>query len=354
MAAMRGGDMVDMKLLSKLTESFGVPGHEGEIAGIMMEEFRKAGYKAEIDRFGNVIARPRKAMKKPLMLGAHMDEIGMLVKFINDQGVIRLVKVGGIDNRVLVNQRVVIQTEGGRIYGVIGNKPPHMQKAEEMKAAIDNKSLFIDIGAKDRKDAEKMGVRIGDPISFDIETKVLNKRLITGKALDNRVGCYVLLDIARRVRGRNVVLVGTTQEEVSTFGKGAMVAAYNLEPSAFIAVDTSIAGDHPEMSEDDALIRLNKGPAISLVEAGGRGNFADSALSKKCIEAAKKAKMPYQLEVIEGGATDAASVYGERGGIPSIAICVPTRYIHSNVAVCSMDDIEKTANYLAKLVEALA
>ena len=346
--------MVDMKLLTRLTEAFGVPGYEGEIAGIMVEEFKKAGYKASIDNFGNVIARSPRAGKKPLMLGAHMDEIGMLVKYVNEKGFVRFVKVGGIDNRVLVNQRVVIQTEKGRLYGVIGNKPPHMQKAEEMKAAIDNKSLFIDIGAKNRKDAEKMGIRIGDPISFDISTKVLNGKLVTGKALDNRVGCYILLELAKRLKGKNVVLVGTTQEEVSTFGKGAMIAAYNLEPSAFIAVDTSIAGDHPEMSEDESLIHLGKGPALCLVEAGGRGNFADAKLKQASIDAAKKNKIPFQIEVIEGGATDAASVYGERGGIPSIAICVPTRYIHSNVAVCAMDDIDKTTNYLVKFVEAIA
>ncbi|MCX6772259.1 MAG: M42 family metallopeptidase [Candidatus Micrarchaeota archaeon] len=346
--------MVDMDLLCKLTETFGVPGHEEEIAKLMAAELKKSGYKTEIDRFGNVIARAPGCKKKPMMLGAHMDEIGMLVKFVNDKGFLRFVKVGGIDNRVLVNQRVVIETEKGRIYGVIGNKPIHMQKAEDMKMAIDNKSLFIDIGAKNKKDAEKMGVKIGDPIAFDLSTKILNGKLVTGKALDNRVGCYVLLDIAKRVKNRNVVLVGTTQEEVSTFGKGAMIAAYNLEPASFIAVDTSIAGDHPEMSEDESLIQLNKGPAICIVEAGGRGNFADSQLTKSCISVSKKHKIPTQLEVIEGGATDAASVYGERGGIPSIAICVPTRYIHSNVAVCSVDDIERTANYLVKLIEEIA
>lgn len=346
--------MVDMPLLCRLTESFGVPGNEQEIAKIMAAEFKKAGYRAEIDRFGNVIARSPGCRKRPVMLGAHMDEIGMLVKFINDKGFLRFVKLGGIDNRVLVNQRVVVQTEKGPIYGVIGSKPPHMQKAEDMKMAIDNKSLFIDVGAKDRKDAEKMGLKIGDSIAFDISTKVLNGKLVTGKALDNRVGCYVLLEIARKVRNRNVVLVGTAQEEVSTFGKGAMVAAYNLEPSAFIAVDTSIAGDHPEMTEDESLIHLNKGPALCIVEAGGRGNVADASLKEQCISVAKKSKTPFQLEVIEGGATDAASVYGERGGIPSIAVCVPTRYIHSNVAVCAISDIEKTANYLVKLVEEIA
>ncbi|MCX8194722.1 MAG: M42 family metallopeptidase [Candidatus Micrarchaeota archaeon] len=346
--------MADVQLLAKLSESFGVPGHEKEIAQIMAEEFRKSGYKVDIDRFGNVIARSPACRKKPLMIGAHMDEIGMLVKFINEKGFIRFAKIGGIDNRVLVNQRVVIQTENGRIYGVIGSKPPHMQKPEEAKNAIDNKQLFIDIGARSKKEAEKMGVKIGDPISFDMQLKVLNGKLVTGKALDDRVGCYVLLEVARRVKNKNVVLVGTAQEEVSTFGKGAMIAAYNLEPSQFIAIDTSIAGDHPEMSEDEAVVHLGKGPVLSLVEAGGRGNVADAKLKASCIAVAKKHKIPYQLEVIEGGATDAASVYGEKGGIPSIAICVPTRYIHSNVAVCSIEDIEKSINYIAKLADELA
>lgn len=346
--------MADMGMIARLTESFGLPGHESEVAGIMASEFKKIGYRTEIDRFGNVIAYSPRAKKAPLMLGAHMDEIGLLVKFVNEKGFLRFVKVGGIDNRILVNQRVVISTEKGKIYGVIGSKPPHMQKAEDMKSAIDNRNLFIDIGAKNRKDAEKMGVRIGDPIFFDLTTKLLNNKLVTGKALDNRIGCYILLEVAKKVKGKNVVLVGTAQEEVSTFGKGAMIAAYNLQPATFIAVDTSIAGDHPEMSEDESLIQIGKGPAICIVEAGGRGNVADAQLTKICVSVAKKAKVPYQLEVIEGGATDAASVYGERGGIPSIAICVPTRYIHSNVAVCSLEDVDKTANYVVKLVEELA
>lgn len=111
-------------MITKLTESFGIPGHEGDIATIMMTEFKKMGYKSEIDRFGNVVARSPAAKKSPIMLGAHMDEIGMLVKFINEKGFLRFVKVGGIDNRILVNQRVVISTEKGKIYGVIGNKPP--------------------------------------------------------------------------------------------------------------------------------------------------------------------------------------------------------------------------------------
>lgn len=341
--------MVDIELLSKLAGAFGVPSEEGEIARIMSDEFRRIGYKVQMDRMGNVIARSPKCGNNPLMIGAHMDEIGLMVKFVNDQGFIRFVKLGGIDNRVLLNQRVVIQAEGKKIYGVIGNKPPHMQKAEEMKEAVDNKKLFIDIGAKNKKDALKMGIKIGQPICFDLDLKVLNERVVTGKALDDRVGCYAIIEAARKLKGKDIVFVGTAQEEVSTFGKGAAIAAYNLQPRAFIAVDTSIAGDHPEMSEDETLVHINKGPALVLVEAGGHGNVADRKLRDDVLKIARGAKIACQIEVIEGGSTDAASVYNVRGGIPSIAIGVPSRYIHSNVSICGLDDIDATVKLVEKL-----
>lgn len=341
--------MVDIKLLGKLADAFGVPSEEREIADIMEAEFRKIGYKVTLDRIGNVIAFSPKAARKPLMIAAHMDEIGLMVKFINEQGFIRFIKVGGIDNRVLLNQRVVIKTEKGKIYGVIGNKPPHMQKAEEMREAVDNKRLFIDVGAKNRKEALKMGIKVGQPICFEMPLKEMNGRMVTGKALDDRVGCYAILEAAKQLKDRNVVFVGTSQEEVSTFGKGAAIAAYNVEPGAFIAVDTSIAGDHPEMSEDEALVHLGKGVCITLVEAGARGNVVDAKLRNDVLKIAEKEKIPVQLEVIEGGATDAASVYNVKGGIPSVAIGVPTRYIHSNVSVCDLGDIDKTV----KLVVAI-
>lgn len=341
--------MVDVKLLARLSNAFGIPSQEGEIREIMAKEFEKIGYEAHVDRIGNVIAKGKGAKSGALMIGAHMDEIGLMVKFINDKGFIRFIKMGGIDNRVLLNQRVVIQTAKGKIYGVIGHKPPHLQKKEESKEALDNKQLFIDVGASSKKEAEKMGVAIGDPVCFDMELKTLNGKLVTGKALDNRVGCYALLEAAKKLRGKNVVFVGTAQEEVSAFGKGAALSAYNLQPAAFIALDTTIAGDHPEMGEDDSIVHLGKGPALTLVEAGGIGNVADEKLRAKIMEIAKKAKISLQIEVVEGGATDAASVYNVRGGIPSIAIGVPARYIHSNVSVCSLKDIEKTVELLVHI-----
>ncbi len=344
--------MADLKLLSKLSEAFGVPGNEEEISGIMEAEFKKAGLKTERDRIGNVIAYGAGAKKSPLMLGAHMDEIGLMVKFISDKGFIRFIKIGGIDNRILPNQRIVIRTKKGGVPGVIGCKPPHLQKEEETKSAIECKHLFIDVGAKDAKEAAALGIEIGDPIGFAMPLTVLNKNLITGKALDNRIGCYILLQLAKTLKHKNIIFVGTVQEEVSTFGKGAAIGAYNLSPVAFIAIDTTIAADHPETSEDESAIALGKGPAIGLVEAGGHGNMADKALAASVLSLCKKHKIPHQLEVIDGGATDATTVYNVRGGIPSIAISVPARYIHSNVSVCKLSDIEKTQELMEKIAAA--
>jgi tetrahedral aminopeptidase len=344
--------MADLKLLAKLSEAFGVPGNEEEISSVMESEFKRAGLKVSRDRIGNVIAHGSGAKKNPLMLGAHMDEIGLMVKFITEKGFIRFIKIGGIDNRVLPNQRVVVRTRKGSVPGVIGCKPPHLQKEEETKSAIECKHLFIDVGAKDAKEVAALGIEIGDPVGFEMQMVVLNKNLVAGKALDNRVGCYILLQLAKKLKGKNIIFMGTVQEEVSTFGKGAALGAYNLLPSAFIAIDASIAADHPETSEDESAIALGKGATIGLVEAGGHGNMADKQLAASIISICKKHKIPHQLEVIEGGATDAATVYNVRGGIPSISISVPVRYIHSNVSVCKVSDIEKTQELMERLVAA--
>lgn len=334
-------------LMEKLSNAFGPTGFESEVAKLMEAELKKNCQKVSIDRMGNVIGSMGKGERPEVMLGAHMDEVGLMVKSITEKGFIRFIKVGGIDDRVLPNQRVLVRTESGRmIDGVIGTKPPHMLKEEDMKKPIEYKQMFVDIGATSRKDAEKMGVTIGSPIGFKVEFARLGNGLFTGKALDNRIGCYVMLEAAKRVKG-NYLFVGTVQEEVSTFGKGAMVSAFKYNPAHFIAVDTAVAADHPECTEDEANIKLGQGPCISLVEAAGRGNFSDRRMVDWLVKTAKKHDIPYQLEVVEGGSTDAARVFNVREGIPSIAICVPTRYIHSGVGVASEKDVENAIELLS-------
>ncbi|MFH0738082.1 MAG: M42 family metallopeptidase [Candidatus Micrarchaeota archaeon] len=338
---------MDYALMAKLSEADGVSSQEGEVAGLMESEFRKRGLKTEIDNFGNVLAY-KSVGKNPLVLAAHMDEIGLMVKHIDEKGFIRFIKIGGIDDRTLINQQVLVRTSKGLLPGVIGSKPPHIMRDEERKSVIDHRSMFIDIGASSEKEARKLGIEIGDTVTFTTRFTRMGERMVSGKALDNRLGCYALLELARGLKD-NIILLGTSQEEVSTFGKGAMTAGWRLEPRAFIAVDTSVAGDHPELKPDDAPVFLGKGPAIGLVEAGARGNVADKRLVEKVLSIARKSKVEYQLEVFEGGGTDASSTHNLKGGIPSLAICIPTRYIHSTVGVASEDDIASCV----KLVKAV-
>ena len=351
---MKYGDFMkcNVDLIAKLCNAYGVPGRENEVALIIEKEFKRYGYTVERDWIGNVIAYKGKTPpKNPIMIGAHMDEIGLMVKQIDKSGFVHFAKIGGIDDRTLINQRVIISTKSGPIAGVIGNKPPHLMKDEERKRTIEKENLFIDVGAENAKEMKKRGIEIGDPISFDIEFKLLSEKTFTGKALDNRIGCYALLELAKECKNPGVVFVGTSQEEVSSMGKGAMLAAYKITPVKFIAVDTTIAGDHPGIKEDESNISLFEGPTIVLIEAGGRGNVSDMKLINEFTSAAKRLKMKYQLEVFESGATDAASVYRVKEGIPSIAICVPTRYIHSNVSLASFKDIEDTIRLVGEYIK---
>lgn len=342
---------MDYDLMKRLSEADGVSSQETSVASIMDGEFKKRGLKTRIDEFGNVLAY-KKITKNPLVLGAHIDEIGLMVKHIDEKGFIRFMKIGGIDDRALMNQQIMLRTKNGILPGVIGSKPPHIMKPEERKGAVEYKSLFIDIGASSAKEAAKMGVGIGDTATFSTKFYKLGKKMMTGKALDNRVGCYMLTQLAKGLR-ENVVLLGSSQEEVSTFGKGAKTASYGLDPRAFIAVDTTVAGDHPELKPHDAPVYLAKGPCLVLVEAGARGNVAEKKLTKRIIDIAKKEKIKIQMEVFDGGATDAASVHNLKSGIPSIGVCVPARYIHSTVGVVHEDDIENEIKLLRKVAAAL-
>jgi len=342
---------MDYELMRRLSEADGISSQESEIALIMETEFKRQGLKTEIDGFGNVIAY-KSLGKNPLIVAAHTDEIGLMVKFIDQKGFLRFIKMGGIDDRTLLNQQVTVIGSKGPLPGVIGSKPPHIMKEEERKTTIEHQSMFIDIGASDAEEAKKMGVEIGDVVGFPARFRRMGKKMMCGKAMDNRLGCYVLLQLAKGLKD-NIVLIGTSQEEVSTFGKGAMTASYRMEPRAFIAVDTTVAGDHPELKPEDAPIFIGKGPAIALIEASGRGNVAEKHIVEKTLEIARKAKVEYQLEVVDGGATDAASVHNVRGGIPSIAICIPTRYIHSTVGVASEDDVESELKLVSKMMEEL-
>ncbi len=337
-----------MGLLEKLCKAPGISGFEDEIQKIMKEEFEVSCDKVEIDNFGNVIGEKGKGKKK-IMLAAHMDEIGLMVKYINKNGFLYFIKIGGIDDRVLLQQRVIIKSKKGDVLGIIGAKPPHLQKKEEKKKVIKHSKLFIDIGARNAKEAKSM-VEVGDPVILEPNFGKLNRDRYFGKAIDDRLGCYALIEIMKQIdiKDATVYAVATAQEEVGL--KGAGVSAFKLNPDYAIAIDVNIAGDTPQIKEKESSLKLGKGPAITITEASGRGVVTHPKIREILINTAKEKKIPYQINVIEGGMTDGAIIYRTREGVPTGVVLIPTRYIHGSTGVFSMDDLN---NAIKLVVNAL-
>ncbi|MFQ6137208.1 MAG: M42 family metallopeptidase [Candidatus Hydrothermarchaeales archaeon] len=324
-------------LLKKLSEAHGVPGSEGEVRDIMAKELEKY-CDIEIDRLGNLIAR-KEGNDEKVMLAAHMDEIGLMVKHIDEKGFVRFTTLGGFFDQTILNQRVLIHTGKKRIHGVIGSKPPHLMEEKERKKVVEYKDMFIDVGAKDEKATKKMGIRVGDYITFDRTFRELGGDLVTGKAFDDRLGCLALVEVMKRTDSKCTVYgVGTTQEEVGL--KGARTSAFKIDPDMAIVLDVTAAGDFPGVKVEESPIKLGEGPAITIADAKGRGLITHPKVKDLLLKTAEKKKIPYQLEVGEGGTTDASAIHLTRGGVPSGVVSVPTRYIHSPVEVANMKDIE--------------
>ncbi len=342
-----------MELLKNLCLAGGISGNEGEAADIVKAELKKFCDDVSTDSFGNVIGRKGKGGKK-FLIAAHIDEIGLMVKYISKEGFINFVKIGGIDDRVLLGQRVIIKGKKGDVFGIIGSKPPHLQKDEEKKKVIEHTDLFIDIGCESREEAETK-VEIADAIIFEPNFGNLNKDLYYGKAIDNRVGCYAMLKIMEKINAKNlnaeIYGVATAQEEVGL--KGARTVSFKINPDYAIAIDTTIAGGTPQIKETESSLNVGKGVAITLIEASGRGVIVSDKIKKIFIEAAKENKISYQIDVLEGGMTDGAIIYMNREGIPTGVLSIPTRYIHSPTGVFSMKDVEATIDLCVKGIEKL-
>ncbi|MCX7926654.1 MAG: M42 family metallopeptidase [Candidatus Omnitrophica bacterium] len=336
------------KLLQTLLDTAGISGYEKEVAQIMKKELKKCSENVFEDNFGNVIAQKGKGKKK-IMLAAHMDEIGLLVKHISKEGFLYFIKVGGIDDRILLGQRVIIKSAKGDVKGVIGAKPPHLSKEEDRKNAIKYTDLFIDIGAKDKDEAQKR-VSVGDAIVFDCPSFVLNGQLICGKAVDNRVGCYALIKIMEKLScSATVYAVATVQEEVGL--KGARTSSFRIAPDFALALDTTSAGDTPGIKETESSLKLGGGVAITIMEAAGRGVIVSENVRNLCIETAKKHKIKYQIDVLEGGMTDAAMIYMNREGIPTAVLSIPCRYVHAPTAVFDLQDLRSAIDLSIKIIE---
>ena len=335
---------MDFELLKKLADAHGISGFEGNIRDIIREEIE--GFVDEIreDSNGNLIAI-RHGSDLKVMIASHMDEIGFMVQYVTESGFIKFVPIGGWYAPSVHTRRVILHGTKGPVYGVIGSKPPHVMRPEDRRKPIELEQMFIDIGCSTAEEVEDLGIEVGVPITIDTELVRLAGSRVTGKALDNRAGVYVLIEALKQMETSYTIYgVFTTQEEVGL--KGARGAAFSIDPDIAIATDVTIPGDHPGITKEEAPVFMGSGPVINVVNAAGRGLISDPRLITWLRKAGDAEGIVYQLEVSDGGNTDASAINLVRAGIPSVPLCVPTRYIHSPVEVLDMKDIESAVNLI--------
>ncbi|NPA38414.1 MAG: M42 family metallopeptidase [Candidatus Nanohaloarchaeota archaeon] len=342
-------------LIKELSETFGPSGYEDEIRKVILKNIKEYAEKVKVDVLGNIIAKVG-AGKKKIMIEAHMDEIALMVKHIDEKGFIYVVSLGGWDPRILLGQRVVLRNyKGEKIIGVVGSKPVHLMEKDESKE-IKLKDLFIDIGAKDKKEVEKWDIKPGDVVVIDATLKRLGKTddLITGKALDNRIGCAVVIEVMKSLpedlkNEYTFYFVFTVQEEVGL--KGARTSGFELDVDFAISVDTAPAGDTPGIEEKVSELKVGKGVVIEIVQAEGYGLITPRSLVDKAVSIMEKVKIPYQVEVGVGGVSNAAILYITKKGIPTLGIGIATRNLHTPIEVASLKDIEYAVKSIIELLK---
>ncbi len=333
-------------LLARLSEAAGVSGQENEIRNLIKTEASRPGVDIKTDALGNVLACKQGRQDAPtVMIAAHMDEVGLMIVGVEDSGLLRFKPVGGIDRRVLVAKQVLVGPD--KIPGVIGSKPIHLQKRDERNTPFQWQELYIDIGAKDKAEAEKL-VPLGTTAIFATSFRKLSDEIILGKALDDRVGCNVLLELLADDYDCNLVFAFTVQEEVGL--RGAGVAAYQVNPDLALVIEGTTASDVPDVPEHGHATSVGKGPALTIMD---RTSIPARPLLQQLQQVAEKKGIPIQFRRATTGGTDSGKIQLTKGGIPVAGISVPCRYIHSPASVASLSDIEATIRLVKGFLETL-
>jgi tetrahedral aminopeptidase len=338
-----GGVRLDLKeTLKELSAGTGISGNEDLIFTRIADEFRKYCDEVTVDKFYNVVALKKGSgkNKKRVLCMAHMDEIGFLVKKIEEKGFLHISPIGGIDPKILSASEVIIHGKQA-ILGIIGAKPPHLMKPEEANKATKMEDLLVDTGYSTDQLKELVGV--GDPVSFRAwPVELLNERMAT-KSMDNRAGVAVLLktaEILSHIKHENdVIFVASVQEEVGL--RGAIMAAYQVNPDVGIVVDVGFS-DFPEGPKTE-VYPLGKGPAVAV------GPNLHRKSTKKMMELAKEHNIPIQIDTEPGNTgTEAWAVQVTQEGIPTMLLSIPLRYMHTSIETLCVEDVKNTASLMAK------
>ncbi|MCW1929218.1 M42 family metallopeptidase [Bhargavaea beijingensis] len=344
-----------LQMLKDLTDAKGIPGNEREPREVMKRYIEPFADSIDYDGLGSLIAEKKGDSEGPRVLVAgHLDEVGFMVSKIDDKGFLSFQTVGGWWSQVMLAQRVTIVTRDGReLTGVVGSKPPHILSADARKKPVDIKDMFIDIGTSSKEEAMEWGVRPGDMVAPYFEFTVMNNPdYLMAKAWDNRIGCAIAIDVLRKLKDEQhpntVFSAGAVQEEIGL--RGARTVAAKVKPDIGFAVDVGIAGDTPGVSSKEASGKMGDGPQIVLYDAS---MVSHKGLRELVVDTAEEKGIPYQFETIPGGGTDAGSIHLANEGVPSLAICIPTRYIHSHAAILHKKDYEHAVQLIVEVIKKL-
>ncbi|MEM2933681.1 MAG: M42 family metallopeptidase [Methanocellales archaeon] len=316
------------------------PGFEAPLRNYLAGEMKKYIQEVKVDRFGNLIAVKPSKSKNPakILLAAHMDETSFIIRDIDENGFIAFNELGSWSDQAVLGMLIKILGEKRAVLGTIGAKPPHIMTEEERSKLVKIEEMFIDTGLT-RQELEEAGVRIGSPIVPFSNFQVLNERRIMGKAFDNRIGCTVLLETAKRLEGEElnseVYFIFTAQEEVGL--RGAKTAIHGIEADAAFVFECTVAGDIPSVARKDSPSELGKGAAITVMD---RSLITQPNLLNYVFSLAKARGIKYQIKKPPSSRTDAGEIHLAKAGIPTAVISVPCRYIHSSASIADLEDVE--------------
>lgn len=343
-----------LQMMKDLSETDGVVGYEHEVRGKLKAYLEPFSDEIMTDRLGSIVGKHVGESTGPkILVAGHMDEIGWMVTSITEKGFLRLQPLGGWWPHVMLAQRVRVKGSQGDVLGIIGSKPPHTLDASERTKVLEMKDMFIDVGARSREEVIEMGIAPGDPIlPVSDFTTMRNGELMVGKALDNRAGCGVAIEVMRRLANRkhpNVVYSGATvQEEVGC--RGAQTLANLVMPDIAFAVDTGIAYDTPGLESNPMDCNVGDGPLMLLYDTS---MIPHVGLRRLVTNTAKDLGIKIQVDALTAGGTDGARIHMAGIGCPTIAIGFATRYIHSHSAILSRSDFENVVNLICAVIERL-
>lgn len=337
-----------LDMFKELTETHGVPGNESAVRKVMEKYIAPYADEVSYDGLGSILAEKKGTKSGPkVMVAGHMDEIGFMVTQITDDGFLRVQPLGFWWTHTMLAQQVKVITRKKEITGVFGFKFPG---PDTMKKTLEMKDMFVDISAESKEQAQEFGVRPGDMVVPVFPFTVMeNSNYMMAKAWDNRIGCAIAIEVMKELQDKefagSVVGVGTVQEEVGC--RGAKTATHVANPDIMFAVDVTISDDVPGAKPT---CKTGKGPVIFLKDTM---MIAHKGLFDYVINIAEENNIPYQLEALRNGGTDAGSSHLHGDGIPSLAITVPTRYIHSHAGILHKEDFENTVKLVVKVIESL-